>query len=386
MHKNWLCLLLVALVACPSPRPVDINNTEDPVTIHPVYNLKITSSGSGTVVSTPKGIDCPQTCELEFNANTSITLTATPATGHQFTGWGGACSGNDVCFFDIRDNTQASATFAPILTFALQVSVQGLGQVVSSPAGIQCPDKCEQVFPENTKVSLTATPDAGQRFVAWAGACMGSADCTVSITKQTQVQAKFEPSAVVKQVEIAARDTAIDFGDSTAYTATVVGTGEYDKTVNWLVSETCGGEFIPSTTTSGQATKYYPPDTGENDVACTISATSTGDVSKKAAARLGLRVKPDIQNFSAETTPDSSDVNFVISVSHPKGRSTTCQLRTEQDVTFWGPNPCNAATMVTLNGILGSRFETGRGYRIRLLVTVGTGAAAEEWMQFTIPR
>src|SRR6266540_3054391 len=45
--------------------------------------------GSGTVTSSPPGIDCGATCSAAYDSGTVVTLTATPATGSIFTGWSG---------------------------------------------------------------------------------------------------------------------------------------------------------------------------------------------------------------------------------------------------------------------------------------------------------
>ncbi len=61
------------------------------------YELTVTTSGngSGTVTSTPPGIDCRSVCMESFNENAVISLTAAPATGSEFTGWAGAFTGPD---------------------------------------------------------------------------------------------------------------------------------------------------------------------------------------------------------------------------------------------------------------------------------------------------
>ena len=48
--------------------------------------------GTGTVTSSPVGINCGVTCEAAFDFGTEVTLTATPTGGSTFAGWSGAGS------------------------------------------------------------------------------------------------------------------------------------------------------------------------------------------------------------------------------------------------------------------------------------------------------
>ncbi|ESQ14028.1 MAG: hypothetical protein N838_13090 [Thiohalocapsa sp. PB-PSB1] len=66
----------------------------DPPTIR--YRLSVTKSGSGTgtVESSPAGINCGSDCSEDYPDGTSVTLTATPLGGSTFGGWSGACSGS----------------------------------------------------------------------------------------------------------------------------------------------------------------------------------------------------------------------------------------------------------------------------------------------------
>ncbi|MCX7555723.1 S8 family serine peptidase [Xanthomonadaceae bacterium JHOS43] len=53
-----------------------------------------TGNGPGTITSSPAGINCGSSCAARFNANATVTLTASSASGSRFVGWSGACSGS----------------------------------------------------------------------------------------------------------------------------------------------------------------------------------------------------------------------------------------------------------------------------------------------------
>ncbi len=72
-------------------------------------------SGSGTVTSLPTGIDCGADCSESLVGETSMTLTATPATGSTFTGWSGAgCSGTSTCTLTMSAARTVNAEFAVV--------------------------------------------------------------------------------------------------------------------------------------------------------------------------------------------------------------------------------------------------------------------------------
>jgi hypothetical protein len=70
-------------------------------------------TGSGSVTSSPAGIDCGSACSASFAPGTQITLSANPNAGSRFTGWSGAgCSGTDSCQLTLDADTSVSAAFA----------------------------------------------------------------------------------------------------------------------------------------------------------------------------------------------------------------------------------------------------------------------------------
>src|SRR5437867_13440527 len=77
------------------------------------FTLNVTEAGggTGTVASSPPGINCPTTCSATFQPGSQVTLTATPDTGFTFTGWTGAgtCSGS--CDVTASSGGSVAATF-----------------------------------------------------------------------------------------------------------------------------------------------------------------------------------------------------------------------------------------------------------------------------------
>src|SRR5262249_39179826 len=81
----------------------------------PIYNLTVTTAGtgSGTVTSSPAGINCRPTCSHAYATGTSVTLSETPASGSVFSGWTGACSGTGGCTVTMSQARSVTATFTP---------------------------------------------------------------------------------------------------------------------------------------------------------------------------------------------------------------------------------------------------------------------------------
>ena len=160
-----------------------------------VFRLDLAVTGSGRVTSQPAAIDCGSSCSGTFAATGPVVLTAAPAAGQVFQGWGGACaaSSGPTCTLTLMQDTTVSATFAAqAARYTLGVTVTGSGSVVSQPAGIQCGATCSASFDAGTDVVLQATAAQGQAFQGWGGACSGSvATCTVNMAAARSATATF---------------------------------------------------------------------------------------------------------------------------------------------------------------------------------------------------
>ncbi len=70
--------------------------------------------------------------------------------------------------------------------------------MTSAPAGIDCGTTCTAAFALGSQVTLTATPDASSTFAGWAGACVGTGECAVTLDQARHVTAGF----AVKQLPL----------------------------------------------------------------------------------------------------------------------------------------------------------------------------------------
>ena len=167
----------------------------------PTVPLSVSKAGNGqgTVTSTsnrpPVG--------TSYEVGTVVTLTATPATGSDFTSWSGCDSvSGAICTVTMNAPRSVTATFT-LQTFPLTVSKSNLltgdGTVTStsspaSPNQISCGSNCSVRFNYGTVVTLQASPAFLSIFNGWTGCDSASGTtCTVTIQAARSVTANFLP-------------------------------------------------------------------------------------------------------------------------------------------------------------------------------------------------
>jgi hypothetical protein len=165
--------------------------------VAPPMTLTVVRSGTGfgKVTSQSSGISCGSTCSHAYAYNASVTLTATPAVGSKFVGWSGACSGTGVCHVTMSAAKSVTARFALLRTLKVTKAGSGSGTVVSTIPGISCGATCSYGFVFGVKVTLTAKPATGSKFVGWSGACSGTGVCRVTMNAARSVTATFRKTS-----------------------------------------------------------------------------------------------------------------------------------------------------------------------------------------------
>jgi hypothetical protein len=177
--------------------------------------VTITGSGTGdgTVKSSPAGINCTVTagkaaatgCKATFNRGVTVTLTATPKTGHSFKGWFQTCTGTGPCITTMTVSRTVNARF---LKGPFKITISGgvgtgSGRVKSQsgliPAinclitnGTPATTGCSAKYPANTALVFTATPAAGHTFT-WGPPCSGTGTCQYTAIQTRVINAVFAP-------------------------------------------------------------------------------------------------------------------------------------------------------------------------------------------------
>ena len=162
----------------------------------PKYPVKITKPNTGVISSEPAGILCGGPNKLCSAFFSSAKLTATPGLGYEFIRWNGCQSieGN-ICYIKPTGKMTVNAVVKKLPRYNLKITKNTLGSVISSPAGLNCPDKkksCTVKFTKGTEVILSPLPQQGRSFVGWTGACSGADVCSLFIDGNKAVGATFQ--------------------------------------------------------------------------------------------------------------------------------------------------------------------------------------------------
>jgi hypothetical protein len=125
-----------------------------------------------------------------YIAGSTLTLTATPATGSTFTRWSGACTGTSlICALPMSSDEDVTAVFDAQSIFTLTTSTSGTGSGVITPPGGS--------YVSGVDILLTATAAAGSTFGGWLGACAGTGTtCTLKMNANKSVTAIFNTQSL----------------------------------------------------------------------------------------------------------------------------------------------------------------------------------------------
>jgi hypothetical protein len=166
-----------------------------------VATLHVQVSGNGTVSSNPPGIECPTACSEEFDSGSRVVLTAHPAAGEGFLGWGGACSGSAAACTVVADvEKNVAAKFTPGTVSALWID-DATGH--------------ETNFDTGAELTVTLAPASTETVTVEYKTTDGTADSTDYVQESGRLV--FAPGATAIQIPIGIKGDALDEPDETFF-------------------------------------------------------------------------------------------------------------------------------------------------------------------------
>ncbi len=147
----------------------------------PKFALSVSKdgTGSGSITSSPAGIDCGSSCSAEFEEGAEVTLSPSAASGSSFAGWSGACTGTGTC------KVTVDAAKAVTATFNINASGGG-GTTTTPPPAPTCATDAALCPPGTASVGSKAQVKSGKASLSLTcpgpGACSGKVTLTAKIT------------------------------------------------------------------------------------------------------------------------------------------------------------------------------------------------------------
>ena len=228
-----------------NPREITVNAdlTLKATFVKKTYPLSVTIDGEGTVQE--QVIIQGSTTQTQYNAGTTVRLTATANEGWVFSGWTGDIESVDlVVEVPIEKGTSVSALFKRS-SFELNITIEGEGTVKEEV--IVQPSK----YDFETVVRLTAVPSEGWEFVGWTGA-IASAELEIEIlvSEAKTISATFSLITNASDYNPVNQTVTLNIYD-------IIGPDEYG---NPIFSESPTIITVPVISVEGSRHKIYNPE------------------------------------------------------------------------------------------------------------------------------
>jgi hypothetical protein len=166
-------------------------------------------SGTGTVNSSPGGIECGVKCAASYVLGTDVTLSAVSGPNSLPVAWSGCgkiveAGGEEMCEVTMSAVKTVTATF-DLIQAQLNVTEvgpgigtvigAGPGVVTSSPAGLSCGAECVSSFDQGSTVILTAAKGLESQLDHWSGCdkVIALIECKVTMSGARSVTATYQP-------------------------------------------------------------------------------------------------------------------------------------------------------------------------------------------------
>ncbi|MDM8568468.1 Calx-beta domain-containing protein, partial [Thiotrichales bacterium HSG1] len=162
--------------------------------------VKFAGYGSGTVISSPSGINCQTKdveCKAKFDTASKVKLTAKADTGSIFDRWSGKNCDKEI----FLTNGRTCTAYFKLTPRTLTVSYPENGVITSFPVGINCGNNsqiCSYEFDGGTDVKLSLQPNNEYILDSWSENCTNG---KTQLLKNTTCSATFKVKPIEPVVE-----------------------------------------------------------------------------------------------------------------------------------------------------------------------------------------
>ncbi|CAK0773005.1 hypothetical protein CCP4SC76_5670002 [Gammaproteobacteria bacterium] len=299
---NFPGLTSVTLTAAPTAGNVftgwsgDCTGTSNTCTVNPAtpksvtatfttvttpFSLSISRVGSGTVTSSPSGIDCGATCSASFNSGMTVTLTAAPASGYSFSGWSGACTNSTgTCTVTMTAATNVTATFTSgtVISHTVTATTTGTGGGINPSS---------RSVAHGGTTSFTVTPQTNYvigTVTGCNGSLKGNFFTTGAITADCAITATFKATNTATTITSVTPTTA-RVGDAVTVRFSVTGKGISVPGTGTVTIRDNAGASCTGTVTAGSCTLTFTS-AGTR----TLVASYAGNTTALASASTGFNL------------------------------------------------------------------------------------------------
>ena len=271
-----------------------------PITVEvvPIYRLLSSTPGGGSTAFSPAAYSGGD----YFVSNTTVTITATPASGWSFLGWLGDAAGpNPVATLTMTRDMAVQALFGTAVTSnALGAGQIWFGRQVS-------------FYPYGTTLAVAAIPQTGSYLINWAGALNGSNNPNVLVVTT--------PNPII---------TAL-FGSLSAgrYALTVLPQGAGSVTVSPYTNRYASGTVVTVTAVpgSGQTFTGWSGDASGSQNPLTVTMTQSKVIAANFTSRPTLSTVPPLNRMAEQ--------GFRFSLTGELGMA--CRMDGSSNLSSWVP-------------------------------------------------
>jgi hypothetical protein len=303
-----------------------------------------TGTGTGTVTSSPAGINCGAACSANYPQDTIVVLTAAADPGSVFTGWsGGGCSGTGTCTVTLSTATTVTANFnllpPPTVTTS---AATGITTTTATLNGLANPNGSPATgwFRYSTTDPVTCNDTFGTRAPVSGGSPLGSGTSPVGFTQNIS---GLSPATTYYFCAIADNANGTGFGSVLSFTTDAPPTRQVqfsavsyidDESQSAVITVTRTGDL----TVTSSVDVVLTDNTATGGPACTsgIDYISTGPVTLNfpisgASSSFSVPLCPDTLTEATETV----DLSLTNNVNADIGTPSTAVLNINDTATQW---------------------------------------------------